>query len=52
MRGHSATMTSRPALAALLAAVALLAAGCSGNQSGDSVTDNQERVTPPSASPS
>ena len=44
-------MTSR-ALAALLAAVALLAAGCNDSQSGDSFTDNQDRVTPPSASPS
>ncbi len=52
VRGHSAGMTRRPALAALFAAVALLASGCSDNQSGDSVTDNQQRTSPPSASPS
>ena len=48
-----AHLTRRPALAALLAALALVAAGCSGdNQSGDSVTDNQQRTSPPTASPS
>ncbi len=45
-------MTFRPALAALLAVVALLSAGCNSNQSGESVTDNQNRNAPPSASPS
>jgi outer membrane lipoprotein SlyB len=43
---------TRSAVAALLAAVALLATGCNDSQSGDSFTDNQERIQPPSASPS
>ena len=46
------TSLTRPAAALALAALALLTAGCSGSQSGDSVTDNQDRGTPPTASPS
>ena len=43
---------TRPA-AALLAAAALLLTGCSSNQSGDSVTDNQNSEPPqPSTSAS
>jgi hypothetical protein len=52
--GHRTGMTSltRVTASLALAAAALLSAGCNGNQSGDSVTDNQDRVSPPTASPS
>ena len=46
------TSLTRVTASLALAALALLSAGCSGNQSGDSYTDNQDRVTPPTASPS
>jgi hypothetical protein len=53
--GTATAMTSltRVTASVALAALAVLTVGaCSGNQSGDSVTDNQDRVTPPTASPS